>query len=96
MGPGFKFKAVSQEEKQARFQNYMNGINAQAITKTREDENFFRQRLEMPLLPANYPVAGEVTPEHQTPCRVVNRPSGFVSSYLIHPLGDKCIVTYCT
>ena len=40
--------------------------------------------------------AGEVTPEHQTPCRVVNRPSGFVSSYLIHPLGDKCIVTYCT
>ena len=48
----------------------MNGINAQALTKTREDENFFRWRLEMPLLPANYPVAGEAPPEQQTPLRL--------------------------
>jgi len=34
-----------------------------AITKTREDENLFRERLEMPLLPENSAVAGEATPE---------------------------------
>jgi len=27
--------------------------------KAREDENVFRKRLEMPMLPEDYPVAGE-------------------------------------
>jgi len=41
-----------------------------AITKTREDENFFRKRLEMPLLPADHVVAGEGSPEPLRPLRV--------------------------
>jgi phage gp29-like protein len=67
--PEFKFKALTQEQKQAQYNSYINGLSAQALTKTREDENFLRSRLEIPLLPANYPVAGEVTP--QTPLRLV-------------------------
>jgi len=57
--PQFKFKAISAEEKQAQFQNYINGLSAKGLIKTREDENFFRDRLGMPLLPERHPVAGE-------------------------------------
>ena len=55
--PEFKFKALTAEEKQAQFQNYINGHNGKALTKTREDKNYFRSRLEMPLLREDTPVA---------------------------------------
>ena len=47
--PQFKFKAISVEERRAQFQNYVNGLNSKSLTKTRDDENFFRERLSMPL-----------------------------------------------
>jgi hypothetical protein len=58
--PCFRFKALTAEEKQAQYDSYLSGLNGQALTKTREDENFFRKRLEMPLLPEDHPMAGEV------------------------------------
>ncbi len=63
--PVFRFKALSEEQKQAQFDTYMKGLTSHAMTKTRDDENFFRERLEVPLLPDDYPVTGEVTPEMQ-------------------------------
>lgn len=60
--PQFKFKALMAEEKQSQFDAYINGVKSKALTKTREDENFQRKRLGMPLLPEDHPVAGEVTP----------------------------------
>ncbi len=63
--PVFRFKALSEEQKQAQFDSYMKGLTSHAVTKTRDDENFFRERLEIPMLPEDYPVTGEVTPEMQ-------------------------------
>jgi hypothetical protein len=39
----------------------LNGIDDKALTKICEDENFFRKRLEMPLLPEDEAVASEPT-----------------------------------
>jgi hypothetical protein len=68
--PEFRFKALTQEEKQAQYDSYINGIDAQAFTKTRTDENFLRKRLEMPTLPEDHPVAGEGS---QAPLRLVRQ-----------------------
>jgi hypothetical protein len=67
--PEFKFKALTAEEKQAQFDNYVSGLNSKALSKTRADENLLRKRLGVPLLPEKYPVAGEVT--EPPPLRVV-------------------------
>jgi phage gp29-like protein len=61
--PQFRFKALTAEDKKNQFNSYLNGLNSKSLTKTREDENFFRKRLEMPLLPQDHPVAGEATTE---------------------------------
>jgi hypothetical protein len=45
------------------FDTYINGVNSKALTKSREDENFLRKRLEVPLVPADHRVSGESTPE---------------------------------
>jgi phage gp29-like protein len=63
--PVFRFKALTEDQKTKQFEEYLKGLSGKALTKTREDENFFRERLEMPLLSEDYPVAGEVTPEMQ-------------------------------
>jgi phage gp29-like protein len=61
--PQFRFKALTAEDKKNQFDSYINGLSANGLTKTREDENFFRSRLEMPLLPQDHSVAGEATTE---------------------------------
>lgn len=63
--PQFKFKAINAEEEQRQFDNYMKGLTSKAITKSRDDEIFFREKLEIPALPDDYPVSGEITPEMQ-------------------------------
>lgn len=63
--PKFKFKEITEEEQQRQFDNYMKGLQTKAITKTRDDEKYFREKLEVPALPDDYPVAGEVTGEMQ-------------------------------
>lgn len=59
--PQFRFKALTAEEKQAQFDTYINGVNSKALTKSREDENFLRKRLEVRA--RRSPVSGESTPE---------------------------------
>jgi len=61
---------VIREESRRSFDSYLNGIDGKALTKTRQDENFFRKRLEMPLLREDHPVAGEGP---QTPLRLVRQ-----------------------
>lgn len=56
--PLFKFKSISEEDKQKQFDNYIAGLNAKAITKTREDENALRKSMEFPPLADDIPVAG--------------------------------------
>ena len=54
------------------FDTYINGVNSKALTKSREDENFLRKRLEVPLVPADHRVSGESTPERPVrPLRLV-------------------------
>jgi hypothetical protein len=45
--PQFRCKALTAKEKQAQFDTYINGVNSKALTKSREDENFLRKRLEV-------------------------------------------------
>lgn len=63
--PIFRFKELDQEQKQAQFEEYIKALSSKALTKTRDDEDYFRDRLEIPALPPDYPVAGEVTAEMQ-------------------------------
>jgi SPP1 gp7 family putative phage head morphogenesis protein len=63
--PKFKFKAITAEEEQRQYDNFMKGIETRALSKTREDENYFRDKMGIPALPEDYPVVGEITPEIQ-------------------------------
>jgi phage gp29-like protein len=60
--PQFRFKEITQDHKENIFKLWTQAVQAQALTKTRDDENRARELIEFPHLPDNVPVTGEPLP----------------------------------